>query len=115
MPYDNNQSLETVVRCLGVEGSSELFRYALPRLSQRKKELQKHLSKKDWQAASQSACRAIGSVRLYGSAKLEILLDEIILLGPDEVDFVSLRKEVSVEFDHSIRAIRRWLKIHTKS
>lgn len=112
MPYNNNNSMDAVVGKLGVEGSIEFFSYALPRLIQRKKELMKHLSGEDWEAASQSASQWIGSVRLYGSAKLELLLDQVILLDPEDINPLSLQKELTVEFDNSIRGIRKWLNAH---
>jgi hypothetical protein len=113
MPDKKDLSLETVVRRLGVEDSIEFLEYALPRIIQRKKWLQEYLSTGDWEAASQCAYRMIGSVRLYGSAKLELLLEQVKLVSNGDIDPVSLQYELSVEFDKAINATREWLEAHT--
>ena len=113
MPDKNNLSLETVVRRLGVEDAIEFLEYALPRIIQRKKWLQEYLSTGDSEAASQCAYRTIGSVRLYGSTKLELLLEQVKLVSNGDIDPVSLQRELSVEFDKAINAIREWLEAHT--
>lgn len=115
MPEKNNLSLEAVVRRLGKEDTIEFLEYTLPRIIQRKKGLQEYLSTGDWEAASQCAYRTIGSVRLYGSAKLELLLEQVKLVSSGDVDPVSLQHELSVEFDKAIDATREWLEAHTNA
>lgn len=112
---NNNNNLSLVVENLGVEDAIELFEYALPRVLDRKSQIIKHMQSQNWDAARDDAHRAISSVRIYGTERLETLLRQVKMASTGEVDSQVLQQELSDEFDHVVQAIAGWLQENSTS
>lgn len=108
-----NNALDLVAANLGLEEAIEMFEYALPRVLLRKKEILEHMQSQNWEAACNDAHRAISSVRLYGTQRLEDLLRQVKSVSTGEVDSQVLQQELSDEFDSVIKAISDWLAVNS--
>jgi hypothetical protein len=107
-----DNSLSSIVSSLGVKDSIELLEYALPFIAHRDKKIQQCLTEKNWECATKYAHRTLSSVRLYGSKRLEMLLQQVKLAGDSTINTDILQKELSLEFKEVSQSIKQWLALH---
>lgn len=104
-------SLDEIASRLGYDKTIELVEFSLPYINEKEQLLRESLVSADWEAAAQHAHKALSSVRLFGSSKLESLLVQIrdgaIGQNADEI-----QRELSAEFTDAQAAIHTWLAQH---
>ena len=79
----------------------------------RQEELGAALKQGDVITAKRCAHRTIGSVRLYGSDRLETMLFEIGNKSLDVINTEAFQQELSAEFDSVISNVNTWLLKHS--
>lgn len=110
MILEGNESIERLTQNLGLKDTIEVLEYALPRVAEKQKKIQQHLQQKHWEKASLYAHKTISSVRLYGSAELERLLNKV--QEHNESERIQLQQQLLKEFNHVIQTIQQWLTVH---
>ena len=105
-------TIDATAMHLGEKSTIELFQFALPIVIERQHSLEKHLCAGEWAAFKQFAHKSIGSVRLYGTERLEALLRQANDVDKDEFDLLTYQQELSEEFETVIGSIREWLALH---
>lgn len=110
MQYQSSFSIDKLIENLGLKESRELLAEALPIIIARKIAILKALQQNNISVASQESHKASGSVRLYGSSRLEALLLEVISLPPKQSVKPSLGHQLEAEFDDVIHEIQLRLK-----
>lgn len=110
----NESFLDSILDKLGMEDAIEIYEYALAKIPAKKNELKRYLLAEDWLSARQAAHRSLSSARLYGTDKLDELLNQVRLVDTPEVDPVLLEKALSDEFDYVSKKLRQWLDLHTE-
>ncbi|MEZ5451522.1 MAG: Hpt domain-containing protein [Thiothrix sp.] len=106
-------ALDALADDLGVDGAIHLLERIVPLIKQRQDQLQAALQNGDSTAASQHAHKMIGSVRTYGSAKLEAVLARIRATGEESnANIADLQREFTAEFDAVAQGIQQWLDQH---
>ncbi len=105
-------AMGAVAMQIGEKETIELFQFALPIVIERQHALEQHLRAKEWAEFKQFAHKSIGSVRIYGSERLEVLLRQAHDIDNDGVDLLAYQQELSKEFEAVIDGIREWLAAH---
>ena len=108
----NANFLDSILDKLGMEDAIEVYEYALTKIPSKKSELKRYLLAEDWFSARQAAHRSLSSARLYGTDKLDELLNQVRLVDTPEVDPVLLEKALSNEFDNVSEKLRQWINLH---
>ncbi len=104
-------ALDSLTMRFGVKKMIKMVEFSLPYLSQREQELRESLLSGDRDTASHTAHKAISSVRLYGSPKLEALLYQV-RDGDYGANVEALQKELSKEFTFVTNVAKAWLMKH---
>lgn len=107
----NSPSIRRLINSLGLDESKKLLTDALPIITNRKNDLLTALQQKDFETANQLAHKTMGSIRLYGSSELEMLLQEVISLKSIKACRPNLFNELELEFDHAIHEIEQCINI----
>lgn len=106
-------AIEHLVETLGLADACELLQSALHLIVERQEELGAALKQGDVITAKRCAHRTIGSVRLYGSDRLETMLFEIGNKSLDVINTEAFQQELSAEFDSVISNVNTWLLKHS--
>lgn len=109
MNHDGVSTLDNLVSKLGLSGACEFLESSLPEMTRRKSILQQGLSSGNYPEAVECANQGLGSIRFYGSAKLEATLLQISNNQIDPSNVVELQRRLSREFESVIRTINAWL------
>lgn len=109
--YQCSTSIDRLIENIGSEESRELLVGALPVIIARKNAILNALEQNDNSAACVGAHKAAGSIRLYGSSRLEELLGEVMLLSANQAPRATLRSELNFEFDSAIHEIQNRLRV----
>jgi hypothetical protein len=104
-------SLDEVATRLGREKAVQIVEFSLPYISQKGQQLNDALIAAEWESAAHYAHKAISSVRLFGSAKLETLLVQI-RDGNIDQDTMDIQQELLAEFTDVQNAVNAWLIQH---
>ncbi|MGB0361024.1 MAG: hypothetical protein ACPGVP_08690 [Thiolinea sp.] len=102
---------------LGIADTVDLLSNSLPLIIERKNMINLALQESDLDRASLYAHKTLGSIRIYGTEKLESLLNRLKDKQLDERgsnDF-HLKDELSVEFDSVTFTINEWLSLNRKA
>ena len=102
-------TIDTLVNSLGMSGARDFLETSLPEVVQRNNTLQHSLQSKDYNKAVECAQHTLGSVRFFGSWKLEKLLLKIAGDPIDSSNAADHQRKLSREFESVIRTIRGWL------
>jgi len=111
---DSQQSentLQHLVDLIGFSNACELLRSSLRLIAERQNELESALKHNQDLSARHHAHRIIGSVRLYGSPRLEEMLFMIGNQPFSEVNTVEFQQALSAEFESVISTVREWLEL----
>ena len=111
LDYQSSFSIDKMIENIGAEESKELLIEALPIIIARKGAILKALAQNDISAASKTAHRTAGSIRLYGSSSLEMLLAEVMGLSVNVSPRSALQAELESEFDAAIHEIQSRLRV----
>lgn len=101
-------SLDTLITRFGVEETIQMIEFSQPFVSQWEQQLHEALLVGDWESAANCAHKAISSVRLYGSPKLETLLCQI-RDGGSGMNFVEIQQALSAEFASVTETVNAWV------
>lgn len=93
----------------GATDTIEMLEFALPLVTERKESLKKSLLDNNLVEASKLAHKTISSIRLYGSSRLENLLQEVKDVKSHQ-KALELQPQLVEEFDVVINVIRNWLQ-----
>ena len=104
--YQSACSIDKLIENIGLDESKKLLTEALPIIVTRKGLVLKALDNNEISKAGEYAHRTSGSIRLYGSSRLEELLREVMSLTSDQTVSSGLRNELSEEFDAAISEIQ---------
>ncbi len=107
----NTDYLDDLSQRLGHEKTVQMIEFSMPYVDKREQELHEALQLNDWQAASHCAHKAISSVRLFGSPRLESLLVQV-RDGLNEQDTTWIRAELSEAFSAARSTVNAWLAKH---
>ncbi len=110
LEYHSGHSIDRLVENIGLEESRSLLAKALPIIIVRKDETLKALEQSDISAVHKQAHKTSGSIRLYGSSRLETLLLEAMSLSPEQTKRPGLHHELASAFDAAINEIKMRLK-----
>lgn len=108
--YQCSVSIDRLIENIGSEESKELLVEALPIIIARKNAILNALEQNDNSAASVGAHKAAGSIRLYGSSRLEALLGEVMSLSAGQPLRSNLKSELESEFNTAIHEIQNRLR-----
>lgn len=108
--HQSSSSINRLIGNIGAEESSELLAEALPIIVKRKSIILKALEQNDVKVACEYAHRTAGSIRLYGSSRLENLLLEAASISADQPQRLELSSELESEFDSAINEIQERLR-----
>lgn len=100
---------------LGEQDTLELLTVVLPLIKERKVLLQQHLQAGDWEVAAHLAHKTIGSVRLYGTADLESLLQQIRQQELSTIATSAFQARLDAVFSGIIQTLTGWLAVHSVS
>lgn len=109
--YQSNYSIDRLLENIGHEEGKELLAESLPIIMTRRNAILRALKRGDINVACEYAHKTAGSIRLYGSSRLEALLLEVTLLSVDQTPRSNLYNELQVEFDSAIQEIQERLRI----
>ncbi|MEZ5453133.1 MAG: hypothetical protein R3E93_10035 [Thiothrix sp.] len=101
-------SLDTLVARFGVEETLQLLEYSQPFVRQWEQQLRDALLSGDWESAAHCAHKAISSVRLYGSPRLEALLYQV----RDGDNATVIQHDLFEEFTAVNNMIAAWVAEH---
>ena len=105
----NDRAIENLVESIGLEDASDLLHSTQHLMVQRQEELEAALRQNDEITSKRCALRTVGSIRLYGSARLETLLSQIATKPFQEVNTAVFQQELSEEFASVIETVNSWL------
>lgn len=108
--HQHNNSVDRLIRSIGLRESKKLLTKALPIIIARKNALIEAFEQNDRGTARTQAHKAAGSIRLYGSTRLEELLSEVSTLSSKQLISQKLHDELVHEFDVAISEIEERLK-----
>lgn len=100
---------------IGTDDTIELLTHALPFISERKNMINLALQENDMDRAALYAHKTLGSIRLYGTKKLEKLLTQLKSHQVGNDDFQEFQAELASEFDDVSFAVKKWLSLNYKS
>ena len=100
---------------LGEQGVIELLTFTLPLIKERKRLLLQHLQAGDWEVAARLAHKTLGSIRLYGSAELESLLQQIRQQELPTIATSAFQTTFDAVFSGIIQTLTDWLAAHSVS
>lgn len=104
-------SLDALVARFGVEETIQMLEYSQPFVRQWEQQLCDALLSGDRESAAHCAHKAISSVRLYGSPRLEALLFQV-RDSDSNMDTTEIRTALSVEFAAVTDAMNAWMAEH---
>jgi len=107
MGYQCSFAIDKLISNIGVEAGEKLLSEALPIIISRKRIILQALEKRDIVAAAECAHSTSGSIRLYGSSRLEELLREVMSLPVDKAVPSKLINGLETEFDTAILEIHK--------
>ena len=107
--HDGVSTLDALVNNLGLSEACEFLETSLPEITRRKNILQQSLRSGNFPEAVECARNSLGSIRFFGSAKLETTLLQISNNQIDASNAVELQRKLSREFESVIRTIKAWL------
>ncbi len=108
----NNACLNAICETesdLGTDDTIELLSSALPLIHERKKLLDLALQESDLKQASLHAHKTLGSIRLYGTEKLEGLLTQLKNQSVLRTDLTYFQSVLNVEFESVSFTVSAWL------
>jgi hypothetical protein len=105
-------ALDALHENLGINGTVDLLAFALPLIVARGDAIRQFLQAGDWEAASRVAHQTLGSVRLYGSAQFEGLLQQVRQKEIGIIGTASFQKALEQAFDDITLTMRAWLDAH---
>ncbi|MEB4592710.1 Hpt domain-containing protein [Candidatus Thiothrix sp. Deng01] len=100
--------LDEIAGRLGREKAIEIVEFSLPYIAGKEQQLRDALQAGDWETAARHAHKAISSVRLFGSVKLEALLRQI-KDGDSGLDAGEVQQALSAEFAQVEASVHSWL------
>lgn len=109
--HQSSFSINRLIGNIGAEESRELLVEALPVIVKRKETIISALEQQDLETACVCAHKAAGSIRLYGSSRLEALLLEVMALTAGQSPRPGLDHELAAEFDSAIHEIEERLRL----
>lgn len=109
--HQSSFSIDRLIENIGADESRDLLIESLPIIQSRKQAILSALVHGDIEAACVCAHKTTGSIRLYGSSRLEALLLEVTTLPVDQPPRSNLQHELAVEFDLAIFEIQQRLKL----
>lgn len=109
--HKSSCSIDRMIENIGPEEGRKLLIAALPIIIERSRLILEALENNDINAAFDCAHRTAGSIRLYGSSRLEELLMEVMSFSVDQSPPENLCSELKVEFDDAINEIQTRLKV----
>lgn len=106
-----NTRLNQLEKDLGRSEAADLLRFALPVIQDREARLKSLLLSGNRDEVAKCAHKALGSIGLYGSARLENLLKEASSIDTSgDEDLIAFQQSLSEEFEHVLSVIRVWLE-----
>ncbi len=111
----NRQSetaIEHLVETIGLVDACELIRSTRHLMIERHSQLSTALQQNDVMTSKRCAHRTIGSIRLYGSQRLEELLFQVGNKPLKEINTVAFQQELSAEFASAISTVNAWLELN---
>lgn len=107
--YQSSMSIDKLIENIGLEESENLLAKALPIITTRKKAILDALNDNNLSLAGEYAHKTAGSIRLYGSGRLEALLRQVVSLSKEQSVPAELCSELTSEFDAAIDEIQQRL------
>lgn len=103
-------ALSGLIDQLGLEDATDLVKVSLPILADWRAKLSHALEAGDMDAAAKLAHRAISSVRLYGTERLELLLRRLTNREvQQQSEVVVFEEKLSAEFQFIEQTLQQWL------
>lgn len=106
---------DVLLENLGERDAVELLAGILPLINERKIALQQYLHAEDWEAAARIAHKTISSVRLYGSAELETLLQQVRQQELVTIATPAFQAKLEATFSDTMQTLIDWLAEHPAS
>lgn len=105
-----NTRLNQLEKDLGRSEAADLLRFAVPFIQDREALLKSLLLSGNLDEAAKCAHKTLGSIGLYGSARLETLLGEVSGTDRGSKNLVVLQQNLSEEFTSILSTINSWLE-----
>lgn len=109
------KKLDGLLEELGINEMVALLESTLPYIAERRVALRHCLQANDWDAAQQVARKTVGSVRLYGSPELELLLQQVRQQERAVIATAEFQETLDTEFSCIIQTLEAWLAAHPLS
>ncbi len=106
------KNLDSLLQALGIKDTVEALVFALPFIIDRKNALGQLLQAGAWKAASQIAHKSLSSVRMYGSTRLEVLLQQVRQQEVAVISTAEFQATLDDEFSMVIHTLEDWLSEH---
>lgn len=101
-------SLNTLLTRFGVEETLQMLEYSQPFIRQWEQQLREAMLANDWDRVTHCAHKAISSVRLYGSPRLEALLCQI-KDSDSSINTPETQNALFTEFANVQQAVSQWI------
>lgn len=102
-------AINHLVETIGLNDACELLQSTHHLITNRKNQLVIALRQNDMAAARRCVHKTIGSIRIYGSERLEVMLSDIANKPLQIINTVAFQQELQVEFESVISVVDMWL------
>jgi len=109
---DCAKTLDRYLATVGKKKTLEMVHFSLSYIDQREKEIANALLRANKKLAADLAHKALGSVKFYGTSRLEALLSTIRDGNYRDSEIATLQSELSSEFMLATNNLERWLTNH---
>lgn len=109
--HHSSYSIDKLFKNIGPEEGKQLLVEALPIIETRKNLILKALEQDEISVACGYAHKTSGSIRLYGSIRLEALLQEVVSIPANQAVRPALYSDLEAGFDEAISEIQKRLKV----
>lgn len=106
------ESLDDYLVSMGEKKTLEIVHFSLAYIVQRNREISDALLSSQKKLAADCAHKATGSVRFYGTPRLEALLLQVRDTDYSDGDIERLRSDLSSEFTLATNTLKQWLANH---
>lgn len=104
-------SLDALVARFGIEETVQMLEFSQPIVRQWEQQLREAMQAGNWENATLCAHKAVSSVRMYGSPRLETLLCQI-RDSDSSINTKELQQDLFAEFADVQQTINTWIAEH---
>lgn len=107
-----SENLDDYLASMGEKETLEIVHFSLAYIAQRNREISDALLSSQKKLAADYAHKATGSVRLYGTPKLEALLSQVRGNDYRDNEIEKLQSDLPSEFTLATNSLKQWLANH---